>query len=302
MKILVTGGTGLIGSNLTRKLQDEEHNVLITGSDVTLRAPWFKGKCLYPSFIGLNWDDIGKVDILFHQAAINETTLLDKTEMFRANVESSKKLFEHAIKQGCKRIVYASSTAIYGNEPAPYIEGITKLTPLNPYAESKIALERTAHELNKNHLDVIFVGLRYCNIYGPGERFKGKRASMILQIAKQMKTGNPKLFKYGEQKRAYQYVEDTIQANILAAKAKQSCIVNCGTDKPTSFNEIVKILNKVLGLQRAPEYIDNPIKDRYQTFIQCDMTQAKEKIGFIPHIDIETGIKKYHNSGELLAN
>jgi len=299
MKVLVTGGTGFIGSNLVIQLMKDGHEVLITGTDAEQKIPNFNGKYLQPSFIGLDWESIGKIDVLFHQAAINDTTLMDKKEMFRANVDSPKELFKKVVENGCKRIVYASSTAVYGNAQAPYKESI-KLNPLNPYAESKVELERFATEFAKQHPDVIIVGLRYCNVYGPRESHKGKRASMIPQIAKQMLTNNPKIFKHGEQKRDYIYVKDVVTANILAAKAKETCIVNCGFGTPTTFNRLIELLNNVLGLERKPEYIDNPIADRYQSYTECDMSLAKEKLNFTPKYNMEEGIKEYHETGFLV--
>ncbi|MBS3157579.1 NAD-dependent epimerase/dehydratase family protein [Candidatus Woesearchaeota archaeon] len=299
MRILVTGGTGLIGSNLAEQLIKEGYEVLITGTDAE-KAISGVVKYLQPSFIGLNWKEIGKVDVVFHQAAINDTTNMDREEMFRVNVESSKKLFEEVVRNGCKKIVYASSTAIYGNSPAPYVEGKTKIVPLNPYAESKAELEKFAEEFGKKHPDIVIVGLRYCNVYGPGENFKGKRATMIYQLAQQMLNRNPKIFKDGEQKRDYIYVKDVVRANILASQAKESCVVNCGFGKPTTFNELINILNNILGTDREPEYIENPYAGKYQDYTECDMALAKERIGFVPEFDIERGIKDYFKTGCLV--
>ncbi|MBI2508206.1 NAD-dependent epimerase/dehydratase family protein [Candidatus Woesearchaeota archaeon] len=299
MRTLVTGGTGFIGSNIALELIKQGHEVLITGNDSEGQVKGVK-KYLQPSFVGLDFDSIGKIDILFHQAAINNTTNLDRTEMFRANVDSSKKLFEYVIKNGCKQIVYASSTAIYGNSPAPYKENETELDPLNPYAESKIALENVAKDLNEKHPEVIFVGLRYCNVYGPGENIKGKRATMIYQLAQQILKGSPKIFRHGEQKRDYIYVKDVVKANLLAAKAKESCVVNCGFGKATTFNDLIKILNEVLNLNRKTEYIENPYVGRYQDYTQCDMSLAKERLNFVPEFDIEKGIRDYYESGNLV--
>jgi len=122
---------------------------------------------------------------------------------------------------------------------------------------------------------------------------------MILQLAQQMRKGNPTLFKHGEQKRDFVYVKDVVAANLLAAKATESCIINCGSGRATSFNDIVAILNNVLATSRKPEYIDNPYKEFYQNFTECDMTKAKEKIGFVPEYSIEQGIKDYFESGML---
>lgn len=299
MRVLVTGGTGLVGSNLVLRLIHDGHEVLITGHEAEESLPGFRGKYLQPSFLGLDWEAIGKVDAVFHEAAINDTENMDKREMMRANVDSSAALFDYVIKNGCCRIVYASSTAIYGDGPAPYKED-QQLRPLNPYAESKKMLEEKAAEFAAKYPEVKIVGLRYCNIYGPGESHKGKRATMIYQLAQQMKNRNPRLFKNGEQKRDYIYVKDVVKANLLALEAKESCVVNCGTGKATTFNDLVMILNSVLGLDRKPVYFDNPLGPRYQNHTECDMSLAKEKLGFVPDYNIESGIDDYYRSGRLV--
>jgi ADP-L-glycero-D-manno-heptose 6-epimerase len=145
---------------------------------------------------------------------------------------------------------------------------------------------------------VKIVGLRYCNIYGPRENHKGKSANMIYQLAQQMKKGNPRLFEFGEQKRDQIYVEDIVRANIAALDAKKSCVVNCGTGKAVNFNEIIKVLNDVTGLNRKIEYIANPYPF-FQNHTECDMILAREMLGFEAKIGIEEGIKKYFDSGWL---
>lgn len=303
MRALVTGGTGFIGSNLVSELINQGHEVVITGTESEQQNHHaFRGKMLHHGLIGIDWEAIGKIDVLFHQAAINDTQCTDRKEIFRANVESSRKLFDYAITHGCKHIVFASSTATYGNERAPYVEGITRQSPINPYAESKVEMEKIALDLARKHPHVVFVGLRYCNVFGPGENQKGKRATMIYQLARQMITGNPRIFKNGEQKRDYIYVRDVVKANILASIAKESCIVNCGSGKAISFNDIIKELNILLGLDRRPIYIDNPYGSNYQIHTECDMSLAKEKLGFLPEYTFEQGLKDYFESGFLVSD
>ncbi|MCK5131282.1 MAG: NAD-dependent epimerase/dehydratase family protein [Candidatus Sabulitectum sp.] len=300
MRCLVTGGTGFIGSNLALHLQGEGHEVIITGNESEQQIPELKVKCLYPGFIGIDWDAICDIDVLFHQAAINNTRLTDRSEMFRANLESSRALFQHVISHGCRRIVYASSTAVYGRNPAPYSEkGPFDLN--TPYAESKKYVEELAWEMNRDHPELVIVGLRYCNVYGPREHHKGRRSTMIHQLARQMLKGNPRLFKYGEQRRDYIYVKDVVRANVLAASAPESCVVNCGSGHATTFNKLVDILNEVMGLSRTPEYIDNPYGENYQNDTTCHMTYACEAIGFAPEYHIQDGIRDYHKGGWLTA-
>ena len=298
MKTLVTGGTGFIGSNIAEALLVRGDDVVITGHDSEQQIPNFKGTLLLPSLIGIDWEALPPIDVLFHEAAYNDTRSQDLREMLYANVASSIALFERVAEKGCKRIVYASSTAVYGDGPAPYNEN-QPLHPLNPYAESKKQLEEEVARFGKVHPDVVVVGLRYCNVYGPGESHKGTRASMIYQLAGQMRRGNPRLFKSGEQRRDYIYVKDVVEANLRAAEAQSSCVVNCGSGQAIAFNDVVHLLNKVLGTSRTPEYIDNPFAAAYQNYTECDMSRAKEKLGFVPKYTIESGITKYMKSGSL---
>jgi ADP-L-glycero-D-manno-heptose 6-epimerase len=297
MKYLVTGGTGFIGSNLALTLLERGDTVFVTGQEpenIPEGAQYLGG-----GFSNLDWEKMGEIDAVFHQAANNDTTSTDRDEMFRVNVDGSRRLFEGAVNSGCKRIVYASSTAVYGNIPAPYREQ-DRVDPLNVYAESKVAVDEYVQTFAKEHPEVRIVGLRYCNVYGPGENRKGKRSSMIWQLPQQMISGNPKIFKQGEQRRDYIYVKDVVRANLLALEAKRSEIVNCAGGCATSFNELIEILNGVLGTSRTPEYVDNPYLTHYQNHTECDMSFMKEMTGFVPEFNIRQGIEDYHAIGRLL--
>lgn len=320
MRVLVTGGTGFIGSNLVAALLNRGDEVFITGKNEEREKQDRAAEIVGWDFSSLDWSKIGKVGTLFHEAAINDTTLMDRESMLKVNLGNSKNLFLDAVSAGCRRIVYASSTAVYGNGPAPYKEN-QPLEPLNPYAESKMLLDEWAMKYAAENPEVKIVGLRYCNVYGPGEGRKGKRATMIYQLAQQMKAGNPRIFEWGEQKRDYIYIKDVVRANFLAAfgslrysfseaseprhdgraaEAKESCLVNCGFGEATSFNRIVAILNGVLGIDRKPEYFKNPYIGKYQDHTECDMSLAREKIGFVPEFNIESGIGDYFGSGFLV--
>lgn len=301
MRCLVTGGTGLVGSNLALELLAAGHEVVMTGNEAEQQLPGFTGKCLHPGFTGIDWDAIGEVDAVFHQAALNNTRNMDRREMFRANVESSAALFRYAVDHGCRRIVFATSTAVYGRCPAPFREdGPFDLN--TPYAESKKALEEFASGFAAENPSVTVVGLRYCNVFGPRENHKGTRATMIYQLARQMLLGDPGLFEFGEQKRDYIYVKDVVRANVLASQAAGSCIVNCASGRSTTFNRIVEILNSVMGLDRKPVYFPNPFGGNYQSDTTCDVSAAAASIGFEASYTIEDAILDYHRSGWLTVD
>ncbi|MBU90229.1 hypothetical protein CMO94_01700 [Candidatus Woesearchaeota archaeon] len=141
------------------------------------------------------------------------------------------------------------------------------------------------------------VGLRYFNVFGPNEKHKGKPASMIYHLSKQIKAGKkPRIFKQGEQKRDHIYVKDAVDATIKAVDAKKSCIVNLGTGIATDFNELIKVLNEVLGTNFEPEYFDMPYDPKtYQSSTQADTKKAEELLGFKAEWDLKKGIKDYFN-------
>lgn len=298
MRALVTGGTGFIGSNLVLKLLDQGHEVIATGTRDEQDLSKFPIRMFPREFVHLDWNALGPVAVVFHQAANNDTTVLDRDAMFRENVENSLRLFEQAVAHGCRRIVYASSCAVYGDAPAPYRED-GPAYPLNPYGESKLELDYRALEFSRAHPEATIVGLRYSNVYGPRETHKGRRASMVYQLAQQMLRGNPRIFRDGEQRRDYLFIGDAVRANLLAASVPSSAVVNCGSGTATSFNGLVALLNEALGLERVAEYFENPHKGRYQDFTQCDLTRARAAIGFVPEVDLREGIRRYRENGFL---
>ena len=136
------------------------------------------------------------------------------------------------------------------------------------------------------------VGLRFCNVYGPGEGHKGKRRSMVSQLYKQMAAGEqPKIFKDGTQKRDWAYVDDVCNCLMAASKYSGVDVFNCGSGQAISFLRLIEIINERLGTKFEPEFIDNPNEAAYQSYTECDMKKAQEKLGFIPAYDVMAGLK-----------
>ena len=292
MKCLVTGGAGFIGSNLALELEKQGHEVtvvdnLLSGTKDNLKD--FKGK-----FVELDvskpFEMNDKFDVIFHQAAITDPRYPDDKETYRANIEGFNNIVNLAKKNNAK-LVYASTAGLYGNGPVPMKED-QKKEILSSYGKSKLEMDDIATELfDKMHI----VGLRYFNVFGPRETHKGRPASMIYHLSKQIKDGKkPRIFKMGEQKRDHIYVKDAVDATILAVYAKKSCIVNVGTGIGTNFNELVRVLNEVLGKNLEPEYFDMTYDPKtYQSNTQADPTKATEFLGFKSKWTLKDGIKDY---------
>jgi ADP-L-glycero-D-manno-heptose 6-epimerase len=301
MRYLVTGGAGFIGSNLAFALCGERK------AKVTVLDNFSSGN--FKNLIGFEGeiisDDIqsdawfrkaGPVDAVFHEAAVTDTTIHDQKKMMDVNVEGFRNVLRFALENGVKRVVYASSAGVYGNGECPMKEGQPPV-PENVYGFSKAMMDNAAREFAAAHTDMTLVGLRYFNVYGPREYYKGSAASMIYQLYLQMKAGKrPRIFKFGEQMRDFVYVKDIVRANLNALDAEKSCVVNAATGTPENFNRVIDCLNKAMGTDLSPEYFDNPY-GFFQLKTQADLRHAKAYLNYRPEWNLENGIADY--IGEL---
>ena len=292
MKSLVTGGAGFIGSNLALELEKGGYDVIAIdslkpGKEDNLNG--FKGKIIKGD-VSHPFEIKERLDIIFHEAAITDPRFEDDKEMIRANLEGFKNIINLAQKNNAK-LIYASTAGLYGNGPVPMKEN-QKKEILSAYAKSKLMMDELAEKyFDKMHI----VGLRYFNVFGPREAHKGRAASMIYHLGKQIKAGKqPKIFKYGEQKRDHIYVKDAVAATIKAIDAKKSGIYNVGTGIATSFNELINALNEVLGASLEPEYFDMPFGPKtYQNNTQADTKNAEKFLGFKAKYRLKQGIEDY---------
>jgi ADP-L-glycero-D-manno-heptose 6-epimerase len=297
LNLIVTGGAGFIGSNLTLALQEKFPDARLTVID-DFRSGDFKnlagyrGDLVAQNLATLDWQEgFGdeQFDAIFHLASITDTTNHDQFEQVHDNVESFRRLLNFA-RPTRTRIIYASSASTYGAVTEASVES-NGAAPANAYSFSKVIMDNIARRAESP--DWIIIGLRYFNVYGPREAHKGVPASMVYHLAQQMKAGQrPRIFKHGEQKRDFVYVKDAVEGSIRALAAHTSGIYNLGTGQARSFNELVDVLNKCLGTSFQPDYIDNP-HAHYQNFTQADLTNARSALGYEPRFALEDGVRDY---------
>jgi ADP-L-glycero-D-manno-heptose 6-epimerase len=299
LNLLITGGAGFIGSNLVLELQERFPDFRLTVIDDFRSGDFknlngYKGDFVAQNLAELDWEKQFRdeeFDAIFHLASITDTTNHNQFEQVHENVESFRRLLHFALKNNT-RVIYASSASTYGAATEASDES-SSTAPANVYAFSKAMLDNLATRFAAEHGELIIVGLRYFNVYGPREAHKGVPASMAYHLSQQMKRGErPRIFKHGEQKRDFVYVKDVVAGTMSAMEANESGIYNLGCGEARSFNELVYILNRCLETNLEPQYIDNP-HAHYQNFTQAELTRARKALGYKPRFSLEEGVADY---------
>ena len=308
MSIIVTGGAGMIGSNIIEGLNKSGHNDIIVVdhlkngekfrniSDLDISDYYDK-----KDFISLvrNRNDFGQVDAVYHEGACSNTLEWDGQYMMENNYEYSKVLLHYCLDKKIP-FFYASSAAAYGDSTV-YKENPDNENPINIYGYSKYLFDQYVRR-HESSFESQVVGFRYFNVYGPKEQHKGSMASVAFHFNNQIEAGeNPKLFEgsggfdNGEQRRDFIFVGDVVKVNLwMMAHSEVSGIFNIGTGNSQSFNEVA---NSVINYHGKGEinYIPFPdeLKDNYQSFTEADLTKLRTT-GFDGSFKtVQEGVKEY---------
>lgn len=297
MRYLVTGGAGFVGSNLVKELVKRGEEVLVV-DNLSL------GKL----------ENLEKVKdkIEFFQinagGAIKQPSIKNLKGIFHLGIPSSSPMYKdnHALvgqaindfigildlanREKCK-LVYASSSSLYNGHNPPLVEGMP-IIPTDYYTEARYAMERLA-EMYYGLYHVFSIGLRFFSVYGPNEKHKGRFANLVSQFLWSMQKDEPALI-YGDgtQTRDFTYVADIVAALILSMESNiQRDIFNVGKGESYDMNQLVAILNKILGKDIKPRYQENPIKN-YVFYTLADIGKAKSLLGFEAKYTLEEGINE----------
>ena len=302
-KILVTGGAGFIGSNLTEALLRQGHSVRVldnfsTGKRENLDFEG-RGSALEVIEGDITHAEVCQsamkaVEFVFHEAALPsvQQSVEDPLTSNRVNVEGTLNVLLAARGAGVKRVVYASSCAVYGDDPAlPKREDMTP-EPLSPYALQKYIGERYCRLFSQlYHLPTI--SLRYFNVFGPRQRPESVYAAVIpLFIDALVQGRSPVVFGDGEQSRDFVFIDDVVQANLLAMSSQHPSgdVVNVAGGRSVSLNQLLTILGEVLGSKISPDYQKPRAGDIRHSF--GDIQRGRQLIHYAPRVEIKAGLEK----------
>ena len=260
MHFAVTGGAGFIGNNIVRSLIKKGHNVCVidnlnTGKlenlgDVKDKIDFFKTDIR-------NFDEINqileKMDGVFHQAALTvvQDSYTKKDEYYDVNVKGTKNIFE-AAKRNKLKVVFASSSSVYGDTKEIPIKENFQRSPINPYGDTKLQAELLAEEFWNYEIPII--GLRYFNVYGTGQN-KAYAGVMTKFLDKVRSNQQPIIFGDGEQVRDFVSVEDVAEANVMAMLSDvKNDFFNIGSGKKLSIKELAEMIIQVSNLELEPKF------------------------------------------------
>ena len=293
MRILVTGGAGFIGSHLVDRLVKENHKVVVIDNLTTGKKENVNPQA---DFYNLDICDFEKIkplfkniDFVFHLAAIPQVpvSVEDPVRTSKVNILGTINVFKAAIEAKVKRIIFASSSSVYGNqEKLPFKEDM-KPNPISPYALQKLVGEQFAKLFTKLY-GIPIISLRYFNVYGPRIDFNSDYSLVIGKFLKQKAEGKPlTIFGDGEQTRDFCYIDDVVDATIKAMESEKlegGEVINIGSGKSYSINYLADLI----GGKR--KYLAPRKGDVKHT--QADITLAKKLLAWQPKISFEEGLKK----------
>jgi len=297
MKFAVTGGAGFVGNNIVKLLVSKGHSVVVIDNLNTGKKENLKGVLEKIQFYEEDIRDFEKMesilkdmDGIFHQAALTivQESFQKEQEYFDVNVKGTENIFKIAQKYK-KKVVYASSSSIYGNTKQIPIKENFERKPINPYGQTKLEDEFLAEKYANDGLKVI--GLRYFNIFGKGQT--GSYAGVITQFIRKLKKNqNPIIFGDGSQIRDFVHVSDIAKANLSAMLTKRnSGFFNIGTGLGTKIVDLAKIMIKIYGKRFEPVFED-PLKGDVK-ISQADMELTNKILNWKSTVSLEEGLKSF---------
>jgi nucleoside-diphosphate-sugar epimerase len=300
-KYLVTGGAGFIGSNICRRLINEGSFVRVVDNLITGKKSNLSNIINDIEFIEADMGDksiahevMKDIDIVLHQGALPSVprSVEDPAETHRHCVDATFTLLLAARDTQVKRFVFAASSSAYGDTPVlPKVETILP-QPLSPYAAAKLTGEyyaKTFYEV----FGLETISLRYFNVFGPYQDPASQYAAAIPAfVTAILKDESPVIYGDGEQSRDFTYIDNVVEANLLAARAEHTTgeVLNVACGQRVTVNQIIEMINELVGKDVKPVYTDPRPGDVKHSL--ADITFAAKTIGYKPTVPFKEGLEK----------
>ena len=301
MKILVTGGAGFIGSNIVDELIEKKHKVVIvdnlaTGNikNVNKKAKFYKVSVCDKKKI----DEIfkkEKIDIVIHHAAQLDVRKSVEDPCFDAdvNIKGALNILEACKNTKVKKIIFASSGGtIYGECGTKAPDEKSFANPLSPYGVAKLSVEHYIKAYSALY-GLKYTILRYANVYGPRQDVNGEAGVVAIFIGRMTANKEVFIFGNGKQLRDYVYVKDVVSANIKSLTKGNNEIINIGTQKTFSVNQLVKELSVITNYKNKPVFKPKRNGELFKSFL--NISKAKKVLNWEPEVSIKEGLKNTVN-------
>jgi nucleoside-diphosphate-sugar epimerase len=301
--ILVTGGAGFIGSNLTEALLRRGHTVRVLDDFSTGKRENLMFDPAYPSLEIVEGDlrdlttckkAVQGIEYIFHQGALPsvQRSVEDPETSHAVNAGGTLNILLAAREKGAKRVIYAASSSVYGDTPILPKHEEMPPHPLSPYALQKYIGEQYCRLFYQLY-GLETISLRYFNIFGPKQDPNSLYSAVIPRFIDALLQGrSPIIFGDGEQSRDFTYIENVVHANLLAMSADhlRGEAINIACGKRISLNQLVSVLKEILGSKQSPLY-QEPRKGDVQHSL-ADIQRGKEILNYEPKVGIEAGLRR----------
>ena len=297
MEYVVTGGAGFIGNNIVRRLVEHNHSVKVVDNLHSGKKNNLSDILDKIKFHQIDVREYNKlreicknVNGIFHEAALTvvQDSFTKKDEYYDVNLKGTENILKIA-KEFNIKVVFASSSSVYGNSEIIPIKENATTKPINPYGDTKLQAEFLAKKYTS--LGVKVIGLRYFNIYGKGQTIA--YAGVITKFLHNIKNKESlKIFGDGKQIRDFVHVEDVANANILAMNSDVNFgFYNIGTNIPTSINQLAKIMIDISKQDLKAKNVE-ALKGDVKNSL-ADTTLTKEKLNWKAKVELQNGLKKF---------